>query len=197
MRFCDRDFDDVHEMNKELTRQWNKIIGPKDIVYFLGDLTMNSNRALDYLRKLNGRIYFVIGNHDRGTVNKLRRHMANYNEHHEALTEVETPMIVKKIGGVDMTLCHYAMRVWNKSHYGAIHCYGHSHGTLPAEGKSLDVGVDNAFRLLGEYRPFTLEEVLHYAKDGQKIANGAIYDYVEHIYKTMRGQLDSSEFEDD
>ena len=31
----------------------------------------------------------------------------------------------------DIVLCHYAMRVWQKSHYGAWMLYGHSHGTLP------------------------------------------------------------------
>jgi hypothetical protein len=28
-------------------------------------------------------------------------------------------------------LCHYAMRVWNRSHHGAWHLYGHSQGESP------------------------------------------------------------------
>ena len=43
-----------------------------------------------------------------------------------------------------IVLFHYAMRVWNASHYGTWHLYGHSHGDLPDDETSLsfDVGVD-------------------------------------------------------
>jgi hypothetical protein len=34
--------------------------------------------------------------------------------------------------GQPIVLCHYAMRVWNRSHHGAWHLYGHSRGNLPA-----------------------------------------------------------------
>ncbi len=54
------------------------------------------------------------------------------------------------------------MRVWLGSHKGYYHCYGHSHGSLESKpwGKSMDVGIDSAYRLFGEYRPFSLEEVV-------------------------------------
>lgn len=44
-----------------------------------------------------------------------------------------------------IVLCHYAMRVWDASHHGAWHLYGHSHGSLPDDRHALswDVGVDN------------------------------------------------------
>src|SRR5689334_2874552 len=48
------------------------------------------------------------------------------------------------------------MRIWNRSHHGAWHLYGHSHSKLPAaEGsQSMDVGVDtNAFH------PYHLDEI--------------------------------------
>ena len=53
------------------------------------------------------------------------------------------------------------MRVWNKSHHGAYHLYGHSHDSMEDKewGKSMDVGVDSAFRILGEYRPFSFDEI--------------------------------------
>ncbi|KKL95432.1 hypothetical protein LCGC14_1854620, partial [marine sediment metagenome] len=41
-----------------------------------------------------------------------------------------------------ITLCHYAMRVWDKSHFNSWQLYGHSHGTLNGIGKQYDVGVD-------------------------------------------------------
>ena len=48
-------------------------------------------------------------------------------------------------GGVQrIVLCHYALRVWDKSHYGTWALYGHSHGTLPdnPHARAIDVGVD-------------------------------------------------------
>lgn len=70
-------------------------------------------------------------------------------------------------GKQEIIMSHYAMRVWNRSHHGAIHLYGHSHDSLdnPARGgsewgKSMDVGIDSAKRILGEYRPFSLSEIL-------------------------------------
>ncbi len=43
---------------------------------------------------------------------------------------------------------HYAQRVWEHSHHGSWHVYGHSHGSLPDDikSKSIDVGVDTEWR---------------------------------------------------
>lgn len=53
-----------------------------------------------------------------------------------------------------IVLCHYALRVWDRSHYGSWHLFGHSHGHLPGLGLSLDIGVD-----CHGYRPLSLAEV--------------------------------------
>ena len=37
---------------------------------------------------------------------------------------------------------HYSHRIWNMSHYGAYHLFGHSHGTLDDIGRSMDVGLN-------------------------------------------------------
>jgi uncharacterized protein len=51
---------------------------------------------------------------------------------------------LRVLGSYPVVICHYAMRVWNRSHHGAWHRYGHSHGNLPDTPTSLsmDVGVD-------------------------------------------------------
>ena len=46
------------------------------------------------------------------------------------------------------------MRVWDRSHYGSWHLFGHSHGALPGYGLSLDVGVDCT-----GFKPISLEQV--------------------------------------
>jgi calcineurin-like phosphoesterase family protein len=58
-------------------------------------------------------------------------------------------MLDIKVEGQYITLSHYAMRVWNKSHFNSWNLFGHSHGTLKPVGKSMDVGVDvNDFKLV-------------------------------------------------
>jgi hypothetical protein len=55
-------------------------------------------------------------------------------------------------------LCHYPLLHWDRSHYGALHFFGHSHNAGERRENCLDVGVDSAFALTGEYRPLRLEE---------------------------------------
>lgn len=54
-------------------------------------------------------------------------------------------------------LLHYRMRVWNRAHHGALHFFGHSHGSLPGDRQSCDVGIDNP---ASGYAPWMLEEIL-------------------------------------
>lgn len=61
---------------------------------------------------------------------------------------------------VRLFMSHYAHRVWNHSHKGSIHLYGHSHGNLEPYGKSLDVGIDNIYKLIGEYRPVNVTDIV-------------------------------------
>ena len=46
-------------MNEAMIRNWNRIVAPSDIVYFLGDVGADS-----YVARLNGIKYLVKGNHD-------------------------------------------------------------------------------------------------------------------------------------
>lgn len=68
IKYCDRPFKDVHEMNYTLIKNWNKTVRKEDIVYFLGDFTMNRvprQRVIKFIRSLNGKKIFVRGNHDK------------------------------------------------------------------------------------------------------------------------------------
>ena len=48
-----------------------------------------------------------------------------------------------QIENQSITICHYALRVWNKSHYSAWQLHGHSHGNLEPLRYQYDVGIDN------------------------------------------------------
>jgi calcineurin-like phosphoesterase family protein len=52
-------------MNKIIVRNWNKVVSNNDLVYFLGDFYQGKNNPKYWIRKLNGHISFIMGNHDR------------------------------------------------------------------------------------------------------------------------------------
>ena len=60
-----RGFDNVNDMNEAIIERWNKIVGPDDIVYHLGDIALTDNLGgIECVNRLNGQIMWVIGNHD-------------------------------------------------------------------------------------------------------------------------------------
>jgi len=54
----------LYWMNQTMVDEWNSKVQPDDIVYFLGDWSLNHNVRNKYLAMLNGRIFWVRGNHD-------------------------------------------------------------------------------------------------------------------------------------
>jgi calcineurin-like phosphoesterase family protein len=128
IQFCNRPFENVMEMDSILIENWNKKIKPDDIVYHLGDFSMGNIKR--YRLQLNGKIILIYGSHDKEALK------------HPYLFEEICPLKTIRIDENYIVLCHYAMRVWDHSHYGAYMAYGHSHGRLPSYGKSMDVGVD-------------------------------------------------------
>ena len=146
-----RPFDSLHEMNKHLIDAWNSVVRKTDLVVHLGDFSWNDPEP--FIKRLNGDILLVFGNHD----HKARKKPELFFRTCDLLDLKITDMNEKKY---HICCCHYAMRTWNKSHWGSFHTHGHSHGSLPPIGKQLDVGVDNAVKLLGEYRPFSFKEFL-------------------------------------
>lgn len=159
IKFCDRPFEDVDEMNKELIDNWNDRVEKYDTVYHLGDFTLGNLRSFDrYVRRLNGNISIIPGGHD-------HRWLFDYDEEffsveYENKISILPPLFTLEIEQEDdyplpVVMCHYAMRVWDRSHYGSAHFYGHSHGNLESRENSMDVGVD-----CHNYAPIRLEEAI-------------------------------------
>lgn len=146
IRHCARPFRDVAEMDAALIANWNAVVRQGDEVWHLGDFGYRSARpAESYLRQLNGRIHLVWGNHDNEATRKI------------PLWATSQPYAEVTAEGQRLVLFHYALKVWNRSHRGALHLYGHSHGRLPGDAQCCDVGVDNP---AWGYRPVSLAEVL-------------------------------------
>lgn len=65
IKYCNRPFASVPEMNSALVAGWNRRVGPDDIVYHLGDFAMGPKHLWpEYRRQLSARIVFILGNHD-------------------------------------------------------------------------------------------------------------------------------------
>ena len=134
IQYCNRPFKTIEEMNAIILDNLLKSVNRGDTLYFLGDLTFDKNIATDFFNILKDvEVYFIIGNHDSFQVIKITQEKC-----------VSVSQIINiSIEEQPITLCHYAMRVWNRSHFNSWQLYGHSHGNLSDIGKQYDVGVDS------------------------------------------------------
>ena len=68
LKYCDRPFVNVKEMNELIIKNFNDVVKDTDVVYFLGDFAFKNHE--EHLSRLNGIIVFVLGNHDSRTTLK-------------------------------------------------------------------------------------------------------------------------------
>jgi calcineurin-like phosphoesterase family protein len=149
----------ANAMDDFIVKKHNEVVTPNDDVYHLGDyLYGRTDDVIRILRRLNFRnIYFIWGNHDSALKDfaSILRFYPDLKNRVHFLGD----MGHITIEGQEIVLTHYAMKVWNRSHYGAWNLYGHSHGTLPDDphARAIDVGVD-----VHGYRPLSFHEVSTY-----------------------------------
>jgi len=66
IKYSNRPFRDVEQMNEALIKNWNNTVGPEDTVYHLGDVALGPWVEWDgLLERLNGYKVLIVGNHDR------------------------------------------------------------------------------------------------------------------------------------
>jgi calcineurin-like phosphoesterase family protein len=156
IKYANRPFKHVDEMDQTMEDSWRACVRPADTVYVLGDCAFykDQTKTIRLFSRLPGTKYLVWGNHD-----KHIRKNAEFRKlfvKTEDLLDIKVPDQTADGGERRIVLCHYAMRVWNKSHFGSYQLYGHSHGSLPDDphSLSLDVGVD-----CWGFQPVTFEQV--------------------------------------
>lgn len=166
-KYCHRPFLSVEEMDQTLLDAINRVVGPHDILYHLGDFCWwkGERTAQWYRDQINCRtLIMVAGNHDPHyadcTPKKEFAQMFS-----QCYQNLRIKSMLQNGAQVEIWLSHYAHLVWNKSHHGVWHFYGHGHGTMleHPNGLAFDVGVDAVAKRLGckpeNYRPLSLEEV--------------------------------------
>jgi calcineurin-like phosphoesterase family protein len=158
IKYDNRPFNDVEEMNEKLILNWNSVVGEKDVVFYLGDLSFdrgggNTERIVN---ELNGKIHYILGNHDdERDIRKLNRFESISDYINLSVNDLDNPR--KKQGIVMM---HYPILSWDKAHHGDWHLHGHSHQSLVTQNpeyykrKVLDMGCNG-----WGYKPVSYNEI--------------------------------------
>lgn len=146
LKYENRPFMCIEEMDNYLIYRWNQVVRPGDTVYHLGDFAFcGIDRMQEIFSQLNGNKHLILGNHDDNRVKKLGWKSVDW------YREV-------KYNGQKICLFHFPIEFWNGRHYGFYHFHGHSHSkdTDTWGGYRLNVGVDQS----SDYNPFSIEELL-------------------------------------
>lgn len=176
-----RNFTTIKEMNEAILKGINDNVGEYDILFFLGDWSFAGIQNIYEFRKQIKckNIYFILGNHDHHIkMNKTLPNIYWLEDEIDIITEENTGILVKAkevftevakdimldYDGYLIHMYHYPIEEWNDRTKKSIHLHGHVHGRIPNGNGRLDVGIDMAYKLLGEYRPFSWEEVLKFTK---------------------------------
>lgn len=154
-------YSSIEEMNSDLIAVHNSLVGKLDLVIHLGDVTLG-NDGLSWLSRMNGNFLLLntSTHHDSRWLDPYRYGILSDN------VTALPPIIDLRLNFMDnrlyVALSHYPLKEWNASFHGSVNLHGHCHSNdhvnrLPNQ---LDCGVDNAFNLLGSYRPFTFYEAI-------------------------------------
>ena len=134
IRYCNRPFNSLEEMNNTIVNNWNKTVTENDTIFLIGDLAFGRNREY-WLKQLKGNIILIRGNHDRGLKTK--------------------PFIILVYRKKRFLLIHnsYYANDWN----GWI-IHGHSHNNTPLidrDNKRINVSCE-----LLNYKPIPVNDLL-------------------------------------
>ena len=155
IKFSDRPFENLAEMEKALTENWNSRVTPDDDIYIVGDFAWRAthDHLIKTIRSLNGRKHLIMGNHD-------FRYL-QFEDFREEFVEIEKSLEIK-LEGERIVLCHYPIAEWHQQHRGSWHIHGHLHNRkndtflfLRNKEKALNAGVE-----INNFMPVTFEELI-------------------------------------
>ena len=161
IKFCDRPFKDVEEMDYKLIEAWNKKVPADGLVFHLGDFAWGGYEFWKKIREqLNGDIILIKGNHD-------QKNMSTTAEQ-ELFKHVTWQMLIE-VEGRKLWLNHFPFLcyagVYREPKKLVYSLYGHVHSGPGKQGQDIprlvhtypmqyDVGVDN-----NNYEPISWEEL--------------------------------------
>ena len=159
--YCGRPFADVEQMDRELVYKWNSRVSNNDHVYIVGDLFYGGrdaagyDKAIETVKKLNGILHLVAGNHDFPYLKNM--------DYHYLFADTDQIRYLKH-EGKNIFLCHYPIAEWSGFFRGSMHIYGHIHNQkgeayqyMASTGRALNAGVD-----ICSFMPVTFDELIKY-----------------------------------
>lgn len=156
IRFCNRPFANVEQMNEAMIRNWNSVVGQDDVVFHLGDFCLGGSAEwTKILDRLNGHIHLVLGNHD------LKNFRQGYTERFETVSMQR----YIEIGKQRILLNHNPFLCYGGAYRDVWQLFGHVHTSPHNTGldaprlhmlfpRQYDVGVDN-----NDFTPVSFERV--------------------------------------
>jgi calcineurin-like phosphoesterase family protein len=157
IKHCSRPFSSVEDMDATLIEDWNACVRPEDDIYIIGDLFVRNHiDTEEYLQRLNGRKYLIVGNHDKEWMRHID--LSRYFAEVSLMSEIVVNNAHK------VTMCHYPMMEWLDSRKGTSYMiHGHIHSRTDADyftlirdnPNMLNAGVD-----VNGFKPVTFNELI-------------------------------------
>lgn len=169
IRYDNRDFKTVEEMDSTLIENWNNVVSDEDTVYILGDISWyDEEKTVEIFNKLKGTKILIKGNHDRvARGSRLMKCFANVCDYYELYLDKKNKVVMS----------HYPMPFWNGQFHNTVHLYGHVHNSHQwnifenwmKEARALQDIPMRAYNVgcmmsYMNYTPRTLEEIIEVAK---------------------------------
>ena len=166
IRFDNRPFKDMKEMEEELIRRWNDRVTAGDTVYILGDFCWRPGNAwIPLVHRLNGRKVLIRGNHDPKKIDGKLRKMFDDIKDYKEITD----------NGRKICMSHYPILFYNHSFSSKTYMLcGHVHTTHENDMlESLRAGFQKSRKATG------------YGSFGQIINVGCMMPYMDYAPRTM------------
>lgn len=168
IKYCNRPFATVEEMNEFMVAQWNNIVKSDDIVYYLGDFSLAIRPVELFLPRLNGTKHLIMGNHDQcHPVHKARaeRLKDKYFEFGFETIQLSYDLF---LSDKRLHLTHMPYKDENDLRYpqyrplndGAWLLHGHVHDRWKIKDKQINVGVD-----VWDYKPVSAQQIEEIIKE--------------------------------
>lgn len=178
IRYCNRPYKTVEEMNEDMVNKWNSIVKPEDDVYVLGDFSLAFRPVEIYSFRLNGNKYLVPGNHDMNhSYHKRSRKLENREKWHQKYKDYGWNILPEQTtlevpGLATFNLCHHPYAApsneayddkyakWRPIDDGRILLCGHIHEKWKTNKSSkgtlmINVGVD-----VWDFKPVSLDQIV-------------------------------------
>ena len=154
IKFDNRPFSEVSEMDRVLIERWNDRVQEEDTVYIVGDLCHRSEHTADwYLKRLTGHKILILGNHDHP--------ISDNPEALRYLEDVESMMTIMD-GKNQIQLCHFPIEDWSAYTKHGYHVYGHLHNrrnevfeVMKKKEHALNAGC-----MINDYTPVSFVELV-------------------------------------